>query len=104
MAMQRVVPTGRKSAHHPQLERLEQRNLLFATPFSFADFSSTAHLISNGFGGAAVTAANRLRLTDGAAQEARSVFFDARVPIGEFFSSFSFRSNASASSGDGLTF
>ena len=91
-------------SHRVPIETLEHRTLLAASQINFVDFSSPTNLIGNGFGGNPITSGNRLRLTRDVNHEARSVWFGTAVPIDRFRSDFSFRSNASATSADGLTF
>jgi hypothetical protein len=91
--------------HAASIEALESRTLLATTPqISFPDFASTSGLVSNGFGGSAINVGDRLRLTDGGLLQRRSVWSQTRVPIDQFTTHFSFQSNASAVSADGLTF
>jgi hypothetical protein len=93
------------SALHATIDGLERRTLLSSAPqASFTDFSSTAGLVANGFGGTAITSNSRLRMTDGIDHEARSVWFGTSVPIVTFRTDFRFRSNADPDSADGLTF
>jgi hypothetical protein len=77
---------------------------LAVTQIQFPNFSSTTNLLGNGFGATPINAGARLRLTDGATFESRSVWYGQRVPIEKFNTDFSFVSNASSDSADGLTF
>jgi hypothetical protein len=87
------------------IDRLERRTFLSVSQASFTDFASTTGLAMHGFGTSPITTrGNRLRLTDGDNHEARSVWTGTAVPIRNFKSGFSFRSNAGASTADGLTF
>lgn len=84
------------------VEQLEARRLFASAQIHFLDFSSTSHLASNGFSGA-INSGNKLRMTDGVTAEARSVWYDSAVPIGNFRCTFSYRVN-SGNSADGLCF
>jgi hypothetical protein len=67
---------------------------------NYASFTSSSGLSLNG--GPMITSANRLRLTDGGALEARSAFFTTPVNVQAFTNDFSFQlTNANA---DGFTF
>jgi hypothetical protein len=85
------------------LESLESRRLMAAQP-DFANFASTAGLVGNGFGGKAITSGDALQLTDSQAHEARTIWFDKRVDVDSFTTSFSFNVSDNASSADGFTF
>ncbi|HEY7088664.1 MAG TPA: L-type lectin-domain containing protein, partial [Tepidisphaeraceae bacterium] len=87
------------------LDFLESRLLFAATPqIDFSDFASTTHLVANGFGGSSITSGNQIRMTTDLHHQARSVWFDTAVPVGQFSTNFSFQSKADAHSADGLTF
>ena len=89
----------------PGVEQLERRVVLAVAQISFVDFDSIAGLIMNGFNASPTArSSSRLRLTDGGDHQARSVWHAAAVPVQTFRSDFSFRSNASSNSADGLTF
>jgi len=87
------------------LETLEGRQLLSATPqISFANFSSTTGLVTNGYGSNPTTASSQLVLTDNAQSEARSVFYSQKEGIDTFSTSFTVVIGAGASTADGFTF
>ncbi len=66
---------------------------------NYASFTSSSGLSLNG---AVITSANRLRLTDGGANEARSAFYTTPVNVQSFTNTFSFQlTNPNA---DGFTF
>jgi len=65
-------------------------------------FASTTGLTLNGFGSAAATNSSHLRLTDGGAYEARSVFFSTPVNVQSFTNDFTFL--LTKASADGFTF
>jgi hypothetical protein len=85
------------------MESLESRRMMAAQP-DFANFASTAGLVGNGFGGAAITSGDALQLTDSQPHEARTVWFDQRVDVDSFTTSFSFNISDNPSSADGFTF
>lgn len=85
-------------------ETLEQRRLLAATQIDFPNFSTTTNLTGNGFGGNPINNGSVLRMTRNIVHEARSVWFNNAVPIGIFRTDFTFKSDPSAISADGLTF
>jgi hypothetical protein len=89
---------------HTPFELLEPRQLFAVTQINFPDFSNTTNLVGNGFGSNALTSGNLLRLTRNVDHEARSVWFGTAVPITRFRSDFTFESEPSAISADGLTF
>ncbi|HWE02877.1 MAG TPA: fibronectin type III domain-containing protein [Tepidisphaeraceae bacterium] len=64
-------------------------------------FAGTSQLTLNG---KAALSAAALQLTGGAANQASSAFFTSPVGIANFTSSFTFKSNASSTSGEGFTF
>jgi murein DD-endopeptidase MepM/ murein hydrolase activator NlpD len=72
------------------------------TPNFGSGFASTTGLTLNGFGSAAATNGSRLRLTDGGAYEARSVFFSTPVNVQSFTNDFTFL--LTKASADGFTF
>jgi hypothetical protein len=85
------------------IESLERRSLL-AAQINFPDFSNTTHLVENGYGDNKVVFDSKLRLTDNANYQARSVWYDQAVPIERFRADFSFRINKNSDGADGLTF
>lgn len=88
-------------------ESLEPRELLSRSTPSFADFSSTAHLVTNGFGSAAIQDGKTLALQNDQYNQARSVWWDQTVSIDSFVSHFTFNSNAAKpheGSAQGFTF
>jgi hypothetical protein len=87
------------------VETLEGRQLLTASPqISFANFSSTTGLVTNGYGSNPTTASSQLVLTDGANNEARTVFYGTKEGIDTFSTSFTVVIGAGASTADGFTF
>ncbi len=87
---------------HP-LEALERRELLSSATINYSDFSSTAGLTANGFGGTAPTSSGQLVMTDSQNNEARSVFYNTPVPFDHFTTHFSYKADLGASA-DGFTF
>jgi hypothetical protein len=83
---------------------LESRRLLSGAQINYPNFSITTGLVTNGYASAAVTNNGALVLTDGNLDEARSVLYDAKVPIDTFTSHFTFTIGAGGQDADGFTF
>jgi hypothetical protein len=81
---------------------MEARLFLSTSQFHYPDFSSTSGLVGNGFSGS-ITSGTRLRLTDGANYQARSVWHSTPVAVGQFRSTFSYRVE-SGNTADGFCF
>ena len=92
------------------VEVLESRQLLSGAQIDYTNFSSTAGLVTNGFGSAPTTTNNTLELTDGGPDEARSALYGTKVPIDTFTAHFSFQVGVGqpgvdgTSEADGFTF
>jgi hypothetical protein len=87
------------------VETLEGRQLLSGGPqISFANFASTTGLVTNGYASSPTTASSQLVLTDGAYNEARSVFYGTKEGIDTFSTSFTVVISPGASTADGFTF
>jgi hypothetical protein len=90
---------------HPLwVENLESRRLLSAAQIDYSNFASLTGLVSNGYGTSAKTSDDKLLLTNNVGSEARSVLYDAKVPVDVFTSNFSFTIGAGGSDADGFTF
>jgi hypothetical protein len=88
------------------LEKLEPRRLLSASPqINYLGFATTHGLVLNGYGSAPTTSGSgQLILTDGAPDEARSVYFNTAQGIQTFQTEFTFNIGAGPTTADGFTF
>ncbi len=67
-------------------------------------FASTAGLVFNGFNKSPTTTAGAVNLTDGGPSEARSIWWNKKVSVQQFSTSFSFKIGPKNNAGYGFTF
>jgi len=91
-------------AHSLLLENLESRRLLSGAQIDYPDFSSLTGLVFNGYGTSAKSSGDKLLLTDNVGSEARSVFYQSKVPVDVFSAHYSFTIGAGGADADGFTF